>query len=320
MEPPSNTPTIANSFCYAAGERDPERLVANSEIQVPADRDSADSGRNLRLFYKEKQRSWGPISVEVVKRALGEATDLSVCHRLTYMLNDFEAVLAADDHPARHFRLRRGHFVYRPPDTTLRSYLTAGRYVRILQTRETYDHIAREILHSGVFRPEPRYALNDPLISQLVLTIANEIAGDVLDHILADSLNTALAVRIVRCLADPSAIAPPPSNGLSSERLRRVRDYVEAHLADPLNLHQIAEIACLSPYHFSRSFKQALGVGPHDYVVERRVERAKRLIRRTSLPLGLIAQEAGFTDQSHLTSVFRRKVGVTPGRFRAAAL
>jgi AraC family transcriptional regulator len=80
----------------------------------------------------------------------------------------------------------------------------------------------------------------------------------------------------------------------------------------------LADIACLSPYHFSRSFKQAVGVGPQRYVVERRIERAKTLMRRTHQPLASIALEVGFTEQSHLTAIFRREIGMTPGRFRAA--
>ena len=97
-----------------------------------------------------------------------------------------------------------------------------------------------------------------------------------------------------------------------------MRDYIQAHLDDRLTLTDLAGIACLSSYHFSRSFKLATGVGPHRYVIQRRIERAKRLLRQTGLPLALIAQETGFTDQSHLAQTFRREVGVTPGRFRAA--
>ena len=111
-----------------------------------------------------------------------------------------------------------------------------------------------------------------------------------------------------------SDISPLPTNnkGLSPERLRRVRDYVEAHLDDDLSLTVLADIACLSPYHFSRSFKEATGVGPQRYVIQRRLERAKSSLRLTHDPLALIAQEAGFADQSHLTSIFRREIGVTP--------
>jgi AraC family transcriptional regulator len=97
-----------------------------------------------------------------------------------------------------------------------------------------------------------------------------------------------------------------------------VRDYVEAHLDNDLSLSVLADIARLSPYHFSRSFKQATGVGRQRYVIQRRIERAKRLLRQTAQLLALIAQEAGFADQSHLTQVFRREIGITPGRFRSA--
>jgi AraC family transcriptional regulator len=112
--------------------------------------------------------------------------------------------------------------------------------------------------------------------------------------------------------------AAADTHGLSPERLQRVRDYVEEHLDGELSLTVLADIACLSPYHFSRSFKEAAGVGPQRYVIQRRVERAKRLMRQTHQPLALIALEAGFGDQSHFTIAFRREIGVTPGAFRAA--
>ena len=97
-----------------------------------------------------------------------------------------------------------------------------------------------------------------------------------------------------------------------------MRDYIEAHLGDRLTLTDLAGLACLSPYHFSRSFKLALGIGTQRYVIQRRLERAKTLMRRTDRPLAWVAQEVGFADQSHLTSVFRRETGMTPGQFRAA--
>jgi AraC family transcriptional regulator len=111
---------------------------------------------------------------------------------------------------------------------------------------------------------------------------------------------------------------PAPSNGLSRDRLKRVRDYIETHLGDRLTLTDLAGVACLSPYHFSRSFKEAVGIGLQRYVMQRRLERAKKLIRRTNRPLPEIAQQVGLFDQSHLTSIFRRETGVTPGRYRAA--
>jgi AraC family transcriptional regulator len=270
------------------------------------------------LFRIEEQRCWGPISVHIVDRAAGEVIFRNDCYRLSYCLTEFQATMEDDERPQWECQLSRGHFVFRPPDRTLRSNLTAGRFIHVRQSRDTYANLASEMVRGGVADLTPRYNLRDPLISHLVLTVANEVAGGLLDTILVDALNTALAVQIIRLCGDPAAIMPTPSNGLSRERLKRVHDYVEAHLDDDLSLTVLADIACLSPYHFSRSFKQATGVGPQRYVIQRRLERAKGLLRRTREPLAQIACEVGFADQSHLSQIFRREVGLTPGRFRAA--
>ena len=299
---------------------DPAR---NPALGTPAETsishiDKDNERSNLSGFSIEKRRCWGAISVDIVNRAAGETFSRSDYHELTYFLTDFYAVMQEEDGSEWECDLLRDHFVFRPPDTTLQSNLTAGRYIHVLQSRDTYDQLASEIVPGRGVHLVPKYNLYDPLISQLVSTIANEMEGGFLDHILADALNTALAVQITRLCGNPTAVALEPSNGLSRERLQRVRDYIEAHLDDRLTLADLAGAACLSSYHFSRSFKQAVGVGPQRYVMHRRVERAKALMRRTDQPLALIAQEAGFADQSHLTSVFRREIGVTPGHFRAA--
>ena len=273
---------------------------------------------NFSGFSIEKRRCWGAISVDIVTRAAGETSSCSDYYELTYFLTDFHAIMQENERSAWECDLLRDHFVFRPPDTILRSNLTSGRYIHVVQSRDTYDQLASEMVPGSVVQLTPRYNLYDALISQLVSTIANEMEGGFLDQILADALNTALAVQIMRLCGDPTAISLEPSIGLSRERLKRVYDYIEAHLDDRLTLADLAGVACLSPYHFSRSFKQAVGVGPQRFVMHRRVERAKALMRRTDQPLAVIAREVGFADQSHLTSVFRREIGVTPGHFRAA--
>ena len=267
----------------------------------------------------ESARSWGSISAGIVSRTAGTVVWRSDCHRIVYSLTDVQGFIRNDDGPPLNWPLTRDNFSFRPSGVTLESTVEAPvRNVQILQRREVYDEITGEMVRGGAIELEPRSGLRDPLISQIALTIANEIEAEFPDYILVDALNTALAVQIARRFVDPSAILLAPSNGLSHERLKRVRDYIEAHLEERLTLIDLAGVACLSTYHFSRSFKQAVGVGPQRYVMQRRVERAKALMRRTDRPLAMIAQEVGFADQSHLTSVFRREIGDTPGHFRAA--
>jgi len=208
-----------------------------------------------------------------------------------------------------------GTLSFCPAGLTIRAVQSAASHVQAIWDTDLYSTLLPE-LGAAASQFEFHVSLQDPLLGHLVSTLADETEGGFADRVLVESLATALCIRLARHFV--GRLPLPASGGLSRERLQRVRDYVEAHLDEDLSLTVLAEIACLSPYHFSRSFKQAIGVGPQRYVIQRRLERAKRLLRQTGQPLALIAQEAGFADQSHLTQTFRREMGVTPGRFRAA--
>jgi len=95
-----------------------------------------------------------------------------------------------------------------------------------------------------------------------------------------------------------------------------VREYVDAHLGESMDLAELAAIAGLSVFHFARQFKQSAGITPHHYLVQRRIERAQDMLARTDLALSEIAVAAGFSDQSHLSRHFRQILGTTPREFR----
>jgi AraC family transcriptional regulator len=263
-------------------------------------------------------KSWPSITAMSYHRDGGEATWRGDRPRLVLIPEGLPPVLLqVEQGPAWQTPLTGpGTVAYYPAGLTVRVVQpAAARFVQVLWDTDLYSTLLPE-LGAAVSRFEFHVSLQDPLLSQLAMTLADETEGGFADRILVESLGTALCIRIAQRFVGHLPL--PTSKGLSPERLQRVRDYVEAHLDDDLSLTILADIACLSPYHFSRSFKQAAGVGPQRYVIQRRLERAKRLLRQTHQPLALIAQEAGFADQSHLTQMFRREMGVTPGRFRAA--
>jgi AraC-like DNA-binding protein len=112
------------------------------------------------------------------------------------------------------------------------------------------------------------------------------------------------------------APAAQARGGLPPGAMRRVREYVDAHLGESMDLAELAAIAGLSVFHFARQFKQSAGVTPHSYLVQRRIERAQDMLARTDLALSEIAVAAGFSDQSHLARHFRQLLGTTPREFR----
>ena len=108
----------------------------------------------------------------------------------------------------------------------------------------------------------------------------------------------------------------PIGAGLPAWRLERVLGYIEANLAAPIGLPQLADAAGLSMNYFSAQFQIATGCRPHAYVRRRRIDRAQRMLLEGRLSLIEIALSVGFQSHAHFTTVFRRAVGEAPGRWR----
>ncbi|WP_158515202.1 helix-turn-helix domain-containing protein [Bordetella sp. H567] len=113
-----------------------------------------------------------------------------------------------------------------------------------------------------------------------------------------------------------SAPSRPAHGGLSPHTLGRVCAYIAEHLTERLELLELSALAGLSASHFAREFKRSVGITPHSYVTQKRVEMAERMLVRTDMPLSEVALLSGFFDQSHLARHFRERVGVTPAKYR----
>lgn len=137
--------------------------------------------------------------------------------------------------------------------------------------------------------------------------------------ILAESLALSITAAVARVLsADADRALKNLKHGLTAERKRRVIDYIEANINRPIGLGELAKVAALSPYHFSRSFKASLGVSPVSYLWERRVESAKQILAASNAKVSTVAYECGFTSQSHFTTKFKAITGKTPAEYRRA--
>jgi AraC family transcriptional regulator len=132
-----------------------------------------------------------------------------------------------------------------------------------------------------------------------------------------------LAIERATSLLQQQVQSPPPLVGPRSKRLlnwqvRRIYEYVDAHITSRLSVLELGGVVQLSEGHFSRSFKRTVGLAPHAFVLQRRVQWAARMMLESSAPLADIALRSGFADQAHLCNQFKRMVGESPAEWRRA--
>jgi AraC-like DNA-binding protein len=119
--------------------------------------------------------------------------------------------------------------------------------------------------------------------------------------------------QLIARYADCCPIASPPLSP-DAQTVQLVRDYLNAHYAESVGLDQLATLARLKPLRLLRLFQRQVGLPPHAYLVQRRVERAKALLS-AGLPIAQVACDTGFSDQSHLNRHFKKLIGITPGQY-----
>jgi AraC family transcriptional regulator len=163
----------------------------------------------------------------------------------------------------------------------------------------------------------PLDGLDLPQLRAVMTAVDAELtSGGAGGRLAAEALANVLAVRLLRHVLAPRGLERRRDGTLPRGRLRAVVEYIEEHLDGCPNLEQLAAVARLSVYHFARQFRAATGLPPHQYVIARRVERAKELLQAgTDVSLAEVALHAGFSDQSQFCRHFKRQVGVTPRQF-----
>jgi len=135
----------------------------------------------------------------------------------------------------------------------------------------------------------------------------------------AESLASMLVVELFRANDKKPMFAPPTAN-VGSARFRLVLDFVEEHLDRDIGLIELASLVGLSVTHFSHAFKAAYGVAPYRYIMQRRLKRAKTLLRTTNDTVAAVAGRVGFSSQSRFSGAFASLTGEAPSAYRSAAV
>jgi AraC family transcriptional regulator len=176
-----------------------------------------------------------------------------------------------------------------------------------------------DLLNGKKFEPTPQLNLRDPQAVRLVQLLQTEVEnGFPTGNLFGETVGNSLILYLAQHYSTAAPGQDQIRGGLPALRLKRVLEYIESNLSQDVHLGELAETAGLSEFHFAKLFKGSTGASPHQYILQRRLERAKELLRKPSMSLSEISLEAGFADQSHFTNVFRRFVGATPSKFRSS--
>jgi AraC family transcriptional regulator len=166
----------------------------------------------------------------------------------------------------------------------------------------------------------PQIGFQSKHIRHIAMSLLGELnEANVVGRLYADSLAIGLAMQLIRRYSSLRDVQIG-HGGMAPHRLRKAIGLIDHHLTveeeGRVALRSVAKDVGMSYFHFSRAFKRSMGMTPTNYIAERRIERAKKLMQETDLPIAQIALRSGFSSQSHFTTSFRRLAGVTPRCFR----
>ncbi len=185
-----------------------------------------------------------------------------------------------------------------------------------------FSALSREDGYPDVRAETVRYEAGFP--DGLIIEIAKIVLSELNDEtssgrMLVEAAGLTLAARLVHKysnLALPYAARSRSSYALDGRRLRRVLEFVEANLEIDISVEDLAAVACLSQFHFSRAFRRATGKTPHRFVSDRRLEKAKEMLVRGEPPVAEVALICNFSSQASFTRAFTRAIGLPPGEYR----
>ena len=193
---------------------------------------------------------------------------------------------------------------------------TSTRIVLVMEPR----FLARSLektAHLDNVELKTHWNLHDRHIQSLILALHADLEdGSPAGPVYGESLGLALGHYLIRRYSVRTDKSPECRGGMPTARLNRVFDFINQNSAQDIHLQELADIAGMSPHYFCELFKASTGLTAYQYILRRRIERAKQYLNDPKFGIASAGEAAGFSDQSHFTKVFRRMVGVTPLKFR----
>lgn len=295
-----NSPVFATDETHGRVSRPGNRIIANSQ----------DCG-------------WRSLHAAILEEGPFRATEPAIGHPMLiyHLTRPTEVSRKIDGGPGNKQLIGPRRICLTPGNaTTTWEHHGHPEILQVYLRSSIYQAAVSEIYNCDMASAElvPRFAILDPMLEQLAIAITTALRdGTAGDELYVDTLAQMMAVHLARShSAQSRPVRTMPSPSMSGWRMRRVIEYIEEHLDGDLSLEAMAAEVDISPVYLARAFKAAIGQSPHRYVLGRRVERSKELLRNTDIPVVDVALSSGFSSQSHLSYWFQRYVGVSPAAYR----
>jgi AraC family transcriptional regulator len=290
-----------------------DTITVQVHHRVPAD--------ILRLSH-----GWSVLDAEHVTMLRPKPHDFSLHSGRHYLalLNIYrrDGETFADEHPRSTLRDARSKLVFIPAGCRLQGWAQPGT-TPVAFTGAYLDPALGSHLDGGERQLAPMLHFEHPLLTQMMLQLDRILAQpELYSRMYVESFSVVLLSEIKNCQAvglSGSHRAERRSlvkGGLASWQLKAVCDYIEENLHQDISLAELAAIAQLSPYHFCRAFKEAVGEPPHRYQMSRRIEQAKTLLAKRSLSVSDVATTVGYGSLSRFSALFRQTTGHSPRDYR----
>ena len=265
--------------------------------------------------------SAGGVTVSRGRLAANDGAEIGAAQLVVAVIEsdafEMEWRLAGADEPRRHWLLPNSAQIVPAGKPCYSQWSARPTLLTVAFEPALIEKLHREtgVRQEGVIRA--RFGMRDPDIDAIVAKLRLELQfGGWSGRYYLESLGVVLAVHLLRNYAGARS-RRTIDGGLGRRRLRRVVDFIEAHLGEELTQADLARVAELSPHHFASAFRTSVGVAPHRYLAERRIARAMELLAKSEATVTTIAHALGFASHGHFSESFRRFVGVTPTSFKA---
>jgi AraC family transcriptional regulator len=278
------------------------------------------AGKHAEPSFSSAAKGWRGVMLELFTVGTSDFTGLFENHGIRVHLNGCVNLYQQFEGKAAHTQMRRGNIVVSPAGVPKKFQHKGGGDFLVV-------HVAPDLLRrlaADMNQVEPgrvellhNFCTRDVQIERLAQQLWDEYrTEDLASGICVEALANQLGVHLLRHYSTLGKRSQPSPSRLSHKTLKRAIDYIEANLASDLTIREVARAVSLSAGHFAHAFKSTMNIAPHHYVIERRVELAKVLLRDTDLPIENVATLAGFSTHSHFCVTFQRLAGETPSAYR----